>query len=1295
MRSLRWSHLFYFHFLLVMKLQSLFTTMLHSVWFRLIAWSMLAWVVFLVWYEAYHAYMLNHTYYFDMLDTTKNRGIVFWMLVCACIPVGTILRSWRFSLKYVSIATVIALLLSWLIHSSYKWGSVWWWWIIQMFYTIILITFIWLMLVGIYTVGAWFYERFLSKKIATRYDVLFVTGIGLCLFLLLNYILVLSHLFYPIVARVQLWGVIYLIYTRRDLCQKASSLLEPIADVFQKESMWKWIFVVLLVISFAYFLFWFHLSFIPYSTAWDANHAYMYIPKVWAENHGFFRKDWPTSAPYLWMIYISYRFSLMQPLSKVLGLAPDTVAVVLNFMSWPLALIFGLGALRKVSNFFLPSLVWWWDAKNDVTLTHLPFALGWMYFLLWLMSGMGAFLVFVDNKTDLGVMALSMVALMGWFLFLSKTGDTHTHYNATHERDTTIYAILSWIFFSAAVMAKPTAFQDVLIFGLLMVALRWSRVGATWLFFIVLGAFAKLKILGIVFFLTPATGSFLILIGVAICVLAVILTLMKSSRSDKNLRWWIKPVVIRWATILISLMVVKLPYLIPSSVINNTLTPTNVVKWLIMGYNEDNKWDTTTVIDETVRQWHSPFLLAANDEVAEMLVTQMQSNSGEVSVSPLSLRPEACTLSNAGLTSDTLMDNLPEVVGWGIVEDLGRYIGFGQRVFTDPSTRSAKERGEYGFIRLGYPLLRLLYPAPALGQAPRCYGSDELALVLCQDPPLLANVSPDTLSDLQQKTSSWSLGNEVIAQLVRRHDRLRETSTYQSDLPVFITDIQKSLNDYMQSRIVQVSRDNNGKVSMAIPYGMLTPLNVIFNRSLQNLSSYYTDIGFVWIISLLLLLIGLVSTAIYRRYQLFVLHLVTLFGWIIRWMIASGIIWYAVGIVAWTLFTNALYMSSLLSAYRHEKISWKSISSIIRSLLALLVIYAFVQTLFNLIRMASQWWEWPFTWYKWSTGKEQVFTINPQGIVPQEKVSSFGYDDVFALQFGHYNTFINAVAHRKNEDGILIAGTYLQYFLPNQYNLVGDGLLTSFWQRGAGGDTCRLALRLREKNIKYLVIDPNIGSVVMGGGNASLFDRFLAKIDPSNNKIITDWTMTMLSKMIRDGYLKLLYTNNLAAKYAYSVSDADMLDAIQWLSDASARDRLNQKFQSDVILLRAKMAVLRFFPQEINDYILLSSSIFRQRLSNPQTWIADLADAIGKQIRLDELVQVVALMQQDAWSFASKASQIDSALTNDEKTVLAYYLNISQWLQSSNSSQAEQMLTNILQQSIGGGSQLVTFEAIL
>jgi hypothetical protein len=41
-----------------------------------------------------------------------------------------------------------------------------------------------------------------------------------------------------------------------------------------------------------------------------------------------------------------------------------------------------------------------------------------MALLLWLTSGMGAFLVIVDNKTDLGVMAFSLLALLAGMIFL-------------------------------------------------------------------------------------------------------------------------------------------------------------------------------------------------------------------------------------------------------------------------------------------------------------------------------------------------------------------------------------------------------------------------------------------------------------------------------------------------------------------------------------------------------------------------------------------------------------------------------------------------------------------------------------------------------------------------------------------------------------------------------------------------------------------------------------------------------------------------------------------------------------
>lgn len=87
-------------------------------------------------------------------------------------------------------------------------------------------------------------------------------------------------------------------------------------------------------------------------------------------------------------------------------------------------------------------------------------------------------------------------------------------------------------------------------------------------------------------------------------------------------------------------------------------------------------------------------------------------------------------------------------------------------------------------------------------------------------------------------------------------------------------------------------------------------------------------------------------------------------------------------------------------------------------------------------------------WYKGHTGKSTQFLFNQQGFIQQEIIDHhYTQHDVFNLQFAHYNPFINHVKNRKNEDGVLIAGTYLQYFLHNQHNIISDGLLTEFWKR--------------------------------------------------------------------------------------------------------------------------------------------------------------------------------------------------------------------------------------------------------
>jgi hypothetical protein len=60
-----------------------------------------------------------------------------------------------------------------------------------------------------------------------------------------------------------------------------------------------------------------------------------------------------------------------------------------------LVLIFGTGLIKEVIAYFTAK------KDEDDLATTLGFYSGWMMLLFRLTSGMGAFLVFVDNKTDL------------------------------------------------------------------------------------------------------------------------------------------------------------------------------------------------------------------------------------------------------------------------------------------------------------------------------------------------------------------------------------------------------------------------------------------------------------------------------------------------------------------------------------------------------------------------------------------------------------------------------------------------------------------------------------------------------------------------------------------------------------------------------------------------------------------------------------------------------------------------------------------------------------------------------
>lgn len=147
----------------------------------------------------------------------------------------------------------------------------------------------------------------------------------------------------------------------------------------------------------------------------------MYIPKVIADNAGILRgNNGPGGGmPYLWHAFITFAFVLRKPLSVFSNYSADTFAVNMNFWSGLFVLFFGLAAIKESLKCFGRS-----PQDNDQK-NETAFYLSWGLLLAWLSSGMGAFLLFVDNKTDMGVLSLTVMALFAGFscinLILSKT----------------------------------------------------------------------------------------------------------------------------------------------------------------------------------------------------------------------------------------------------------------------------------------------------------------------------------------------------------------------------------------------------------------------------------------------------------------------------------------------------------------------------------------------------------------------------------------------------------------------------------------------------------------------------------------------------------------------------------------------------------------------------------------------------------------------------------------------------------------------------------------------------------
>ncbi len=1273
----------------------------------LIGIALLILIIALLWYQSLFSYLAEHTYYFWMLSSGQNRRVVITALLCTALPIIYLLASSR-----PNINGIIIFFLAWawifgVIHSNIKWNPIWFGQIITLFNTLLLVC-LWIYLILGFSAVWSRVERKLVKFNQLRWQEIFLSfWIWFCSFIIIVQILLWIWFLYGIVSWLLFLWLGFMIRYERENLKKWWEIIWDILNNYQKwilsSGTWKriWFLATLLpvILSVAYLYMWIQNSFVPYSTAWDANHEYMYIPKILAENHWVYW--WNTVAntmPGFWHQFLTFIFSLTGCTNWWFGLSPDNIAISMNNMSATFVLIFWIAIIfqiftlindKKEKNIEEKSELKKW--KNTVSEAELSnwnwITMGRYMLLLWLTSGMWAFLVIVDNKTDLWVMALSLLALLAGLIFLQNRKNNEWKWIIK-------YVIIAWLFFGFAALAKITAFVDFVLFGLLLVWLWFSWITSLGLGLMAMWFVRKFNVLTSSVMLTDETAAHLITIWGFITALWLLIYLLNSTNRKefwKNLR----DLIIIWIWFLLPLIVLKLPRATINQIKTDNYSIWNSLKAVFLSADTSNKKDKTFLAQNT-----------ETDEIYASTISDYDSiesieEQNTIDISNLNSRDDKsftqCSSAWDIYSEDELNEWLQELNGWWGGEDLWRYIWYGWKQFTKNNTFTYNrqwtwDRNVARFFmalrpksnecewatnaanticndNLAFNLMKLLWPS-----SETCYGFNHDAKILCENAEVINQFKID---DLRAIYENWIDDKDweawlLLKQAIDAYDKAKSEwkiwfST--SNTTLFHDEIV-NLRQYYQSNSIASTT-----WAIAISYKYLVPLNIAFNWSLQNLSSYYTDIGFFWIIVYVFLLIALPYAIVKRDKMLTSIALTTLIWWWIRWIIWSSILRYGTVLISWTMITLAVFWDRLLEKDKNP-------SKILPRILIILVwIIFWIQILFNFLRIASQWANSVFVWYKWNVWQQQTIddNLNPyrenwNSIF--KKVYGYWWKNIFDLQFPQYNPIINALANRKNEDWVIIAGTYIQYFLWNQWNIKSDWMLTEFWKMSSDWDLCKLYRRLKKDNTRYLIIDPNIGTVTMWEWNETLFYRFFAKLNGDKTNIEKDWTITTLIRLAKNGYLKLLSTNNLWTKYALTVDDETIRNYF-WpdLTD------------EQLILTRSKMAVLQYF-EDANSLFWWIAWIFLSRIMNdPQAWIEDIANIYWIEVdgkKLSDIAIKYINGQVSNW-FAKD-------LTQEEKTVLITYINLYLWYRNWWEEQISSQIQSLLINSVTWWSQVIALE---
>lgn len=775
-------------------------------------------------------YMLNHTYYYNMWGDTSNLYIILANAVCAFIPIWYTIWFKKKTPIWWIVSLLLSVVLYWILYTSIR-DSILGTGIIMRPINMIIVFFLWVITIWFCQIlWNWLYKKFLKLEISSTTDVLLSFGLWFAGFLVANYILILLNIYHPILILIIFAFMVWMVWKNKNLLTDAWSKLLSHLNYLTARKRWlhEILGCVLLLFTIMYINYGFFMAFIPYPTARDANHAYMSIPNFYSSFHGFPWSSefgiWYTS---LYLSFITFFFSLIKWVGSWFWIAPDTIWVEMNYLTAIFTLIATLGLINYIVTHFSFS-------REDSKKYDYSFMIWWFMKLLWLTSGMGAFLVIVDNKTDFWVMFLATMWLFAGIVAFKnllqnnrKEKDDLDHKN-NRLSSYTPYVILSGLFFAISMASKPTATFDTLNYLLLVLWFTLGPVLLMWFVLIVIWLLTKLGMNWVGNFISEWFAKYA-WFGLW-PIITVLWWFLSKDKIFKTLRF----ILTWWVTIIITLLAIKWPIGV-YRLIDNQTDILKLPKEILLSKDNSN------IGDINKWKWSDRFILLASNNLVWVLSNDLWSTitsttwsdgsittwsevidtTGVVEVNTLmddDLTPATCTLQAVWLTStDQLYDNLQEQLGDAYAEDVWRYVWYWQKAFSNPWRW-------------------FLIPSN------KCITVNKSAKIICENKATITTLMDKSwYQSFLSKFESWSEWYQLMSDIINNYNQER------------VSDYQKSITDFWTDKVLY----KNGTVVL-VPYKTIVPLNVTFNRSLQNLSSYYTHIGIIWLILQIMLVLGLI-----------------------------------------------------------------------------------------------------------------------------------------------------------------------------------------------------------------------------------------------------------------------------------------------------------------------------------------------------------------------------------------------------------------------------------------------------